>query len=63
MISVLVFLDPAVAILLDTVFTGFRLTSMQVVGIILIFVGMAFTFRKTKGEKIVVEEKCIRNCK
>ena len=51
MISVLVFLDPAVAILLDTVFTGFRPTSMQVVGIILIFVGMAFTFRKTKGEK------------
>ena len=57
LISVLVFLDPAVAILLDTVFTGFRPTSMQIVGIVLIFVGMAFTFRKTKGEKIVVEEK------
>ena len=51
MISVLVFLDPAVAILLDTVFTGFRPTSMQVVGIILIFVGMAFTFRKRKVKK------------
>ena len=51
------FLDPAVAILLDIVFTGFRPTSMQIVGIVLIFVGMAFTFRKTKDEKIVVEEK------
>ena len=51
LISVLVFLDPAVAILLDTVFTGFRPTSMQIVGIVLIFVGMAFTFRKTKDEK------------
>ncbi|MGH1162124.1 DMT family transporter [Bacillus mycoides] len=56
LISVLVFLDPAVAILLDTVFTGFRPTSMQIVGIILIFVGMAFTFRKTKDEKVVVKE-------
>ena len=48
LISVLVFLDPAVAILLDTVFTGFRPTSMQIVGIVLIFVGMAFTFRKRR---------------
>ena len=48
LISVLVFLDPAVAILLDIVFTGFRPTSMQIVGIVLIFVGMAFTFRKRR---------------
>ncbi|MED2797044.1 EamA family transporter [Bacillus thuringiensis] len=53
--SVLVFLDPTVAILLDTVFTGFRPTSMQVVGIILIFVGMALTFRKGREGELSVE--------
>ncbi|KFN01402.1 DMT family transporter [Bacillus clarus] len=57
LISVLVFLDPGVAILLDTVFTGFRPTSMQVVGIILIFVGMALTFWKPKNEEIIVNDK------
>ncbi|GAB6560504.1 DMT family transporter [Bacillus mobilis] len=56
LILVLVFLDPAVAILLDTVFTGFRPTSMQVVEIVLIFVGIAFTFRKTEEEKIAIKE-------
>ncbi|ATI51584.1 DMT family transporter [Bacillus cereus group sp. BfR-BA-01445] len=56
MISVLVFLDPAVAILLDTVFTGFRPTSMQVVGIVLIFVGMALTFRKGTEKKLSMKE-------
>ena len=56
MISVLVFLDPAVAILLDTVFTGFRPTSMQVVGIVLIFVGMALTFRKGTEKELSMKE-------
>lgn len=56
LISVLVFLDPAVAILLDTVFTGFRPTSMQVVGIVLIFVGMAFTFRKGTEKDLSMKE-------
>ena len=56
MISVLVFLDPAVAILLDTVFTGFRPTGMQVVGIVLIFVGMALTFRKGTEKKLSMKE-------
>ncbi len=55
LISVLVFLDPAVAILLDTVFTGFRPTSMQVVGIVLIFVGMALTFRKGREKELSVK--------
>lgn len=54
LISVLVFLDPAVAILLDTIFTGFRPTSMQIVGIALIFVGMAFTFRKRAEKELSV---------
>ncbi|MCE5169080.1 DMT family transporter [Paenibacillus profundus] len=47
-ISALVFLDPAVAILLDTVFTGFRPTGMQMAGIVLIFGGMAFALVKPK---------------
>ncbi|MEW9139404.1 DMT family transporter [Bacillus wiedmannii] len=50
LISILVFLDPAVAILLDTVLTGFRPTLMQVSGITLIFVGMALTFKKSKNK-------------
>ncbi|WP_371398830.1 DMT family transporter [Bacillus pseudomycoides] len=56
LISVLVFLDPGVAILLDTAFTGFRPTTMQTAGIILIFVGMAFTFQKSKTKTVVLEE-------
>lgn len=51
------FLDPGVAILLDTAFTGFRPTTMQTAGIILIFVGMAFTFRKSKPEEVTSKEK------
>jgi drug/metabolite transporter (DMT)-like permease len=47
-ISILVFLDPAVAILLDTIVTGFRPKLFQSVGIILIFSGMALTFIKSK---------------
>ncbi|ARV91354.1 EamA family transporter [Bacillus thuringiensis serovar roskildiensis] len=51
LISILVFLDPAVAILLDTLLTGFRPTLMQITGITLIFVGMALTFQKSKSKK------------
>lgn len=51
-ISVLVFLDPAVAILLDTAFTGFRPTLLQLAGIVLIFLGMLFTLKpKPSSEK------------
>ena len=57
MISVLVFLDPAVAILLDTVFTGFRPTSMQVVGIVLICRNGA-NFSQGNREGIIDEGKC-----
>ncbi|MGM9986092.1 MAG: DMT family transporter [Bacillaceae bacterium] len=47
-ISILVFLDPAVAILLDTVFTGFRPTMIQIAGILFIFIAIGFTFPKKK---------------
>lgn len=49
-ISVLVFLDPAVAILLDTWITGFRPTGMQIGGIVLIFAGMACAMIKPKAK-------------
>ncbi|MCY7483009.1 MULTISPECIES: DMT family transporter [Paenibacillus] len=50
MISVLVFLDPAVAILLDTLITGFRPTTLQIGGILLIFAGMACAMIKPKEQ-------------
>ncbi|WP_062197965.1 DMT family transporter [Massilibacterium senegalense] len=52
LISILVFLDPAVAILLDILFIGFRPNILQTFGIILIFSGMALTFWKPKSKKI-----------
>ena len=48
LISVLVFLDPAVAILLDIAIMDVYPNPMQVIGIVLIFTGMAFTFIKVK---------------
>ncbi|XYJ24055.1 EamA family transporter [Bacillus velezensis] len=48
-ISIIVFLDPAVAIVLDTVFTGFRPDLYQSLGIVMIFAGMALSLiRKQK---------------
>ncbi|SDC71220.1 DMT family transporter [Shouchella lonarensis] len=41
-ISILVFLNPAVAMLLDVALIGFRPTTMQLIGVVLIFFGMAF---------------------
>ncbi|UWS64109.1 DMT family transporter [Bacillus paralicheniformis] len=46
-ISALIFVDPAVAILLDTVFTGFRPTVLQLAGIVLIFAGIPSTVTDT----------------
>ncbi|MCM3651136.1 DMT family transporter [Metabacillus litoralis] len=54
-ISILVFLDPAVAILLDTIITGFHPNLFQSVGIVLIFSGMILTFIKSK--KYIVKKK------
>lgn len=42
-ISVLVFIDPVVAILLDTIILDFRPTMMQTLGILLIFIGILYT--------------------
>lgn len=53
LISVLVFLDPAVAILLDMLFIGFFPSLKQTIGIILIYSGMALSFVKTKKKKRV----------
>ncbi|WP_415782956.1 DMT family transporter [Bacillus manliponensis] len=61
LISVLVFLDPAVAILLDTILTGFRPTLMQISGITLIFVGMALTLKKSKKETSQLKKQNIKD--
>ncbi|KMY48738.1 transporter [Peribacillus loiseleuriae] len=47
-ISALVFLDPAVAILLDIIIVGFRPSLMQIIDILLIFSGMVYTLVKPK---------------
>lgn len=49
-ISILVFLDPAVAILLDVVITKFVPTGMQTIGVILIFAAMALSFIRPKKD-------------
>ncbi|KGR78917.1 transporter [Ureibacillus manganicus DSM 26584] len=57
-ISVLVFVDPVVAILLDTILLDFRPTLLQSLGIILIFAGIVFTvFKPAKKSTLNVEEK------
>lgn len=55
-ISIIVFLDPAVAIVLDTVFTGFRPDLYQTLGIVLIFAGMALTLVRRQGKANVAAE-------
>ncbi len=47
-ISILVFLDPAVAILLDVLITGFVPSTMQSAGVLLIFGAMALSLVKIK---------------
>ncbi len=44
-IALLVFLDPAVAIVLDVWLLDFSPTTMQIIGVALIFIGMAFTLK------------------
>lgn len=55
-ISIIVFLDPAVAIVLDTVFTGFRPDLYQTLGIVMIFAGMALTLVRRQGKVDVAAE-------
>jgi len=52
-IAVLTFLDPAVAIVLDTVITGFKPTPLQVVGIFLTFLGIALIMMLNSTKKEV----------
>lgn len=56
-ISVIVFLDPAVAIVLDTVFTGFRPDFYQTIGIVMIFAGMASTLVRRQGKADAAAEE------
>ncbi|WP_028595682.1 DMT family transporter [Paenibacillus assamensis] len=55
-ISALVFVDPAVAILLDIVITGFVPSLIQGAGIVLIFVGMVFAVRKPPTKHRLTEK-------
>ncbi len=49
------------AILLDTVLTGFRPTLMQITGILFIFIGMTLTLKKSKDKKLSQKEKRIES--
>ncbi|MGM7681833.1 DMT family transporter [Cytobacillus sp. Hm23] len=51
LISALVFLDPIVAILLDTMITGFRPSFLQMIGIVLTFIGMAITLMLSQNKR------------
>ena len=57
-VSVLVFIDPVVAILLDMVLLDFMPTLLQIVGILLIFGGISYTLYtpKQKIKRLVTEE-------
>lgn len=55
-ISIIVFLDPAVAIVLDTVFTDFRPDLYQTLGIVMIFAGMTLTLVRSRGKADMVAE-------
>lgn len=54
-ISALVFVDPVVAILLDTILLDFRPSLLQAVGILLIFGGIIFTIVKQEKEVAMSE--------
>ncbi|WP_172370161.1 DMT family transporter [Sporosarcina jiandibaonis] len=49
-ISALVFVDPVVAILLDTIILDFKPTNLQAIGILLIFGGIVYTIIKQEKE-------------
>lgn len=54
-ISALVFVDPLVAILLDTILLDFRPSILQSVGIILIFGGIIYTLVKPSPQQMISE--------
>ena len=49
-ISALVFVDPVVAILLDTIILDFKPTNLQTIGILLVFGGIVYTIVKQEKE-------------
>ena len=49
-ISALVFVDPVVAIILDTILLDFKPTNLQAIGILLIFGGIVYTIVKQEKE-------------
>ena len=55
-VSVLVFVDPVVAILLDVVLLSFRPTSLQVFGILLIFGAILYTVYQPPQKVVVSDE-------
>lgn len=56
-VSVLVFVDPVVAIVLDAVLLSFRPSPLQIVGILLIFGAILYTVYQPPRKNIPVEEK------
>jgi drug/metabolite transporter (DMT)-like permease len=53
--SALVFLNPVTAILSDVILIGFQPSTLQMAGVLLIFVGMACTFKKPRP-RVKVQE-------
>ncbi|MBO1910871.1 EamA family transporter [Microvirga sp. 3-52] len=53
--SALVFVDPVVAIILDTILLDFKPTYLQAIGILLIFGGIVYTI--VQQEKDVFQER------
>ncbi|WP_431029981.1 DMT family transporter [Lysinibacillus sp. LZ02] len=56
-VSVLVFVDPVVAILLDVVLLSFRPTLLQVFGILLIFGAILYTIYQPQQKVVVVDQQ------
>lgn len=47
-VSFMIFVDPAVAILLDILLSGFKPDSIQILGISLIFIGVVYSLKTTR---------------
>lgn len=59
-VSVLVFVDPIVAIILDAIFLSFRPSLLQIFGILLIFSSILYTVLKPELPAMVSENKGLR---
>lgn len=56
-VSVLVFVDPVVAILLDVILLSFRPSLLQIFGILLIFGAIIYTIYQPSKKSVIVEEQ------